>query len=398
MAELPTLVLETGRQRSLERRHPWVYSGAVRELKGSAEPGETVRVCSRDGKFLAWAAYSPSSQIRARVWSFDEAASIDDAFFEHRLRTALQLREQMLPAATQSTCRLVHAESDGLPGLIVDRYGSQLVLQATSAGAALHRHHLARTLADLTKLESVFERTEGEVLALEGLRESVGPLLGAAPEGPIVIEQHGLRFEVDVRAGHKTGFYLDQRDNRASLARWAAGRDVLDAFCYTGGFAIAAASAGARSVTGVDSSEPALETARRNAALNHVPEGAVAWERGDVFEWLRKARDRRASFDLVVLDPPKLARTARAAQRAARAYKDLNLLAFKLLRRGGLLFTFSCSAGVSVELLQQIVASAASDARVDAAFLERLSAAPDHPVALAFPEGEYLKGLLCRVS
>jgi 23S rRNA (cytosine1962-C5)-methyltransferase len=397
MSEIATLVLETGRQRSLERRHPWIYSGAVRELRGSAEPGATVRVCSRDGKFLAWAAYSPSSQIRARVWDFAEDAAIDDAFFERRLRAALRLREQLLPEAARRACRLVHAESDGLPGLVVDRYGHQLVLQATSAGAARHRARIAGILAELTGLQRVFERSDGDTLALEGLAPSVGPLLGAAPAEPIEIEQHGLRFEVDVQAGHKTGFYLDQRDNRAALAQLARGRDVLDAFCYTGGFAIAASTAGARSVTAVDSSEPALQGAARNADLNQVASGAIAWERGDVFEWLRRARDRRLSYDVIVLDPPKLARSAKAAERAARAYKDLNLLALKLLRSGGLLVSFSCSAAISVELFQKIVASAASDARVDAAFLERLSAAPDHPVALAFPEGEYLKGLVCRV-
>jgi 23S rRNA (cytosine1962-C5)-methyltransferase len=393
--ELATLVLEAGRERSLERRHPWVFSGAVRELRGTAALGATVRVVSADGRFLAWAAYNPSARIAARVWSFEQEAEIDDAFFAQRIARAVALREPLL--ARRSAYRLMHAESDGLPGLVVDRYGSCAVLQATAAGAARVCEPIARALLEQCALQSVYERSEGDALVLEGLAERHGLLAGSEPEGELVIEEHGVRYGIDVRAGHKTGFYLDQCDNRMLVRELARDRDVLDCFCYTGGFALNAALGAARSVHALDSSDDALARARRNAQLNALPESALAFERADVFAWLRKARDRRQSFDLIVLDPPKLAPSARVAERAARAYKDVNLLAFKLLRPGGLLLTFSCSGGVSPELFQKIVASAALDAKADAAFLRHLGAGADHPVALAFPEGEYLKGLLCGV-
>jgi 23S rRNA (cytosine1962-C5)-methyltransferase len=394
-SDVATLVLAPSRERSLLRRHPWVFSGAVSALRGRADPGATVRVCAADGQFLAWAGYSPSSRIRARVWDFAEQTHVDDAFFLARIQSALALRRALLPAELEA-CRLVHAESDGLPGVVVDRYGAQLVLQATSAPAARHKLAIARALLSATGLTAVYERSEGDVLKLEGLAESRGALLGAAPQ-PCVIEERGVRYAIDVQAGHKTGFYLDQRENRTLVRGLAQDRDVLDCFCYSGGFALSAALGGARSVSAVDSSEDALALGRRNARANALLDAAIDWQRGDVFEWLRRARDARRSYDLIVLDPPKLAPTARHADRAARAYKDLNLLAFKLLRPGGVLLTFSCSSGVSVELFQKIVASAAADAGIDAVFARRLGPGPDHPVALAFPEGEYLKGLLCRV-
>ncbi len=393
----PSLLLAPERERSLLRRHPWVFSGAVRELRGQAERGQTVQVCAADGRFLAWAAYNPGSRIAARVWSFEQAERIDDAFFARRVQAALQARRALLAPADAEACRLIHAESDGLPGLVVDRFGAQLALQATSAGAACQREPIVRALCEATGLDRVYERSEGEALQLEGLSPRQGVLHGGEPDAELVIEERGVRYVLDLRGGHKTGFYLDQRDNRSLARSLAPGRDVLDCFCYSGGFALSAALGGARSVQAVDSSEHALALGRRNARLNALPDPAIDFVRADVFAWLRTARDARRSYDLIVLDPPKLAPTARLAERAARAYKDLNLLAFKLLRPGGLLLTFSCSGGVSRELFQKIVAGAALDARAEAAFVRQLGAGPDHPVALAFPEGEYLKGLLCRV-
>ena len=392
----PTLVLAAGRERSLLRGHPWVFSGAVEQGPRNAESGQTVRVCDHDGGFLAWAAYAPSSRIVARVWSQDPDATIDDAFLAGRVRTAVAQRSALLPPDAQPACRLIHAESDGLPGVIADRFGDVIALQAMSAGAQRHKHALASALLAETGARSVYERSDGEAASLEGITPCSGVLAGPEPDGALVISEHGLRMEVDVRAGHKTGFYLDQRDNRALVRRLSAGRDVLDAFCYSGGFALSAALGGARSVQAIDSSEPALQQAARNAERN--AQGAIEWVSADVFQHLRKARDRNQRFDLIVLDPPQFAPTARLAERAARAYKDVNLLAFKLLRPGGLLVTFSCSGGVSPELFQKIVAGAERDARVDASIVQRLQAGPDHPVALSFPEGEYLKGLLCRVS
>jgi len=389
------LILAEGRERSVERRHPWIFSGAVRELKGSASRGATVSVCSSSGKPLALAAFNPDSKITARVWSFDPNAVIDDAFIRARITASVQLRTSLLgPSAVQHACRLVHGESDGLPGVVVDRYGSQLVLALTSAGAVQHRDAIARALAEVTGCGNVFERSDADVMALEGLTPTSGVLLGAEPPARIEIDENGARFSIDVRGGHKTGFYLDQRENRSLVRSYARGRDVLDCFCYSGGFAVNAALGGARSVHAIDASGEALELARGNLVASGQPESAATFERGDVFEWLRKARDRGLSYDLIVLDPPKFAPTARLAERAARGYKDINLLALKLLKPGGVLFTFSCSGGVSPDLFQKIVAGAAADARLDASIVQKLTAGVDHPVALAFPEGEYLKGLV----
>jgi len=392
---LPVLVLAEGRDRSIERRHPWIFSGAVRELRGQGvEKGGTVSVCSSAGKPLALAAYNPDSKITGRVWSFDPNAVLDDAFFRARITTSVKLRESLLGADAMRACRLVHGESDGLPGVVVDRYGTQLVLALTSAGAVKHRDAIARALAEVAGVTGVFERSDADVMALEGLTPVSGVLSGSEPPQRIDIEENGARFAIDVRSGHKTGFYLDQRDNRALVQKLAAGRDVLDCFCYSGGFAVNAVLGGARSVHAIDASGEALELARANLAASGQAEDAVTFERGDVFEWLRKARDGAKSFDLIVLDPPKFAPTARLAERAARGYKDINLFALKLLRPGGVLLTFSCSGGVSPELFQKIVAGAAADARVDASIVRKLGAGSDHPVALAFPEGEYLKGLV----
>ena len=386
------LILKPGREKSLKRRHPWVFSGAVGKLTGNPRPGDTIEVHSSDGEFLAVAACNPQSNIVARVWDWEQRA-IDAAFFHDRVERAVALRAHLLP--TSDTVRLVHAESDGLPGVVIDRYGETVVLQLSSAGAMRWRDALADALMQTVKPHTLYERSDADVLALEGLQVSVGLLRGTAPASPLLVYELGAMFEVDVPRGHKTGFYLDQRTNRARVRELAEKREVLDCFAYTGGFTVNALAGGAAKVTAIDSSGPALELLQRNVALNKLP--ACECIEGDVFQLLRKLRDRARSFDLIVLDPPKFAPTAAHAEKASRAYKDINLLAFKLLRPGGLLFTFSCSGGVSRELFQKIVAGAALDAGVDAQILEHLSAGADHPVALNFPEGDYLKGLICRV-
>ena len=386
------LVLKSGREKSLKRRHPWVFSGAVATLTGDPQPGETVEIHSSDGEFLAVAACNPQSQIVARVWDWDRR-EIDAAFFHERVERAVALRAHLLP--TSDTVRLVHAESDGLPGVVIDRYGETVVLQLSSAGAMRWRAAIADAVMDVVKPHTIFERSDADVLALEGLQPSVGLLRGPAPPSPLYIYENGAMYEIDVPHGHKTGFYLDQRANRARLRELAEKRDVLDCFAYTGGFTVNALAGGAARVTAIDSSGPALELLRRNVALNKLP--AAECIEGDVFQLLRKMRDQARSFDLIVLDPPKFAPTAAHAEKASRAYKDINLLAFKLLRPGGLLFTFSCSGGVSSDLFQKIVAGAALDAGVDAQIVDHLNPGADHPVALSFPEGDYLKGLICRV-
>lgn len=387
------LILKPGREKSLKRRHPWVFSGAVAKVQGSPGAGDTIGVWSVSGEFLAVCAYSPESQIVARVWDWEERA-VDAAFFEERIERAVGQRRALMGAA--GAMRLVHGESDGLPGIVADRYGDTVVLQLNSAGADRWRETIADALLATDGTARVWERSDAEVRHLEGLKPVTAPLRGAAEPRRIVIEEEGVRFGIDLEQGHKTGFYLDQRDNRQQLRALCAGRDVLDCFCYSGGFALNALAGGASSVVGVDSSAEALELARGNAELNGLPQ--AEWLEGDVFQWLRKFRDSRRAFDVVVLDPPKFAPTAAHAEKAARAYKDINLLAFKLLRPGGLLMTFSCSGGVTADLFQKIVAGAALDAEADAQVVARLGASADHPVALSFPEGDYLKGLLCRVA
>ncbi len=392
----PTLKLKPGRQKSLLRRHPWVFSGAVAGVEGEPAPGETVRVVDSRGQFLGLGAYSPASQIRVRVWSWDPDDSIGEAFLQTHLDRALQLRQAMLPGLHTNALRLVHAESDGLPGLIVDRYNRGLVVQFLSSGAERWRATLLGLMQTWSGVDWIYERSDAEVRQLEGLPERTGPLLGEPPDR-LVIEENSLKFWVDLGAGHKTGFYLDQRANRARVGELAAGRDVLDCFCYTGGFSAYALQGGAKRVLAVDASTEALALARENIALNGLPAGQIEWQPGDVFQVLRQLRDRDRSFDLVVLDPPKFAPTAAQVKRAARGYKDINLLAFKLLRPGGILATFSCSGGIDADLFQKIVAGAALDAGVEARMVARLSQGPDHPVALNFPEGAYLKGLIATV-
>jgi 23S rRNA (cytosine1962-C5)-methyltransferase len=396
---MASLALKPGREKSLLRRHPWIFSGAVERVDGNPASGETVDLLAADGQFLARAAYSPASQIRARVWTFDPSEPVDADFFRRRIQRAIRARSPLLlgegPGVRSDACRLIHAESDGLPGLIVDRYGEVLVLQSLTAGSEFWKETIADILLEETGLMTIYERSDADVRALEGLPPKVGPLRGAIPQSPITITENNLKFHVNLETGHKTGFYLDQRENRLTVRGMAGGRDVLDCFCYTGGFTVNALAGGAKSVLSVDASADALTLCRENVALNHLPAESHTVLEGDVFQLLRKFRDEARSFDMVILDPPKFAPTAAQAEKAARGYKDINLLGFKLLRAGGLLVTFSCSGGVEAALFQKIVAGAALDAGVEARIVAHLAQGPDHPVALNFPEGAYLKGLVC---
>jgi 23S rRNA (cytosine1962-C5)-methyltransferase len=361
---------------------------------GKPRSGDTIELRDAAGNPFARAAYSPSSQIRARVWTFNAAEEVDAGFFRERIMRALALREGLPAAKHANALRLVHGESDGLPGLIVDRYADVLVAQFLAAGVERWRDPILDALVELTGCTAVYERSDAETRKLEGLEPRVGFVRGnrAAARCPII--EYGLNFRVDVEQGQKTGFFLDQRENRQRVRALAAGREVLDGFCYTGGFAIAALAGGAKHVVALESSADALKVAAENLAANPLDASRLEFVKADVFAHLRQLRDRGASFDLVVLDPPKFAPTAAQAKNAARAYKDINLLALKLLRPGGLLASFSCSGGVDAALFQSIVAGAALDAGVEAKIIERFGAAADHPVALEFPEGEYLKGLL----
>lgn len=399
---MPELILKPGKERSLFRRHPWIFEGSVVRLNGRARPGDTVDVIDADGRRLARAAWSPKSQIRARVWSFDPDAIIDDAFFKRRVADAVARRQAMPQLAGQDGMRLIHGESDGLPGVIADRYGDTICLQLTAAGPDKWRNAIVGALAKATEVFGVariYERSDSDVRGLEGLEPVTGWAYGEAPESRLSIDENGVRLGVDVVGGHKTGFYLDQRDNRLLTRDLAAGKRVLNCFCYTGGFSLQALAGSAAHVLSIDSSGPALAGARANLAMNPQLDPARAeWQEADVFEALRVFRKEERRFDLIILDPPKFAPSAAHADRAARAYKDINLLGFRLLNPGGYLLTYSCSGGIGLELFQKIVAGAAVDAGRDARILRRLSAGPDHPVALHFPEGEYLKGLLVQAD
>lgn len=389
---MKTVTLRPGRERSLLRRHPWVFESSVGG--GKADPGETVRVQTADGAFAAWASYSPSSAIRLRAWSFDEAERIDRAFFERRIAAALALRARL--AIPSDGVRLVHGEADGLPGLIVDRYGDTLSAQFLSIGAERWKQTIADALLAATGLTRLYERSDASSRGLEGLEPATGWLRGDG-DTQVAIREHGLTLTLDVAEGHKTGFYLDQRDSRqrfADTVRLLGLQRVLNCYCYTGGFSLAALSGGAAHVTSIDSSAPALARATAHVALNGFDPARHTALDADVNKSLRAMLDRGERFDAIVLDPPKFAPTAAHAERAARAYKDINRLALMLLAPGGVLFTFSCSGGINADLFHKIVAGAGIDAGVDGVLLARTGAAPDHPVTIAFPESEYLKGLL----
>ena len=389
------LQLRSGKDRSLLRRHPWIYAGAIGRIAGQPGTGETVRIVAADGRFLAWAAYSPASSIRARVWSFDEADSINEQWIRERIARAIERR-----AVLEGPCeavRLVFGEADSLPGLVVDRYRDQLVVQLLAAGVEAWRDAIVAALTEITGCSTIYERSDAAARQREGLELREGALLGPVPQAPVEIEETGVRYNVDVLAGHKTGFYIDQRENRALVGVNARGRQVLNCFCYTGGFSLAALKGGAASVVSVDSSGPALEIARANQQLNgfgDLGEDRCHWLEANVFDALKQFDAQSRRFDLIILDPPKFAPSSHHVDRAARAYKEINLKALRLLNPGGLLFTFSCSGAIDVDLFQKIIAGAVFDSGLDVQMLRRLQAGIDHPMLMTHPEGEYLKGLM----
>ena len=391
-AAMKSIRLRPGKERSLQRRHPWIFDGAI--ASGSAEAGETVRVDSHHGQFLAWAAFSPSSKIRARAWSFDQAQRIDASFLAARIASAIAARR--LFDIKSDGYRLIHGESDGLPGLVVDRYGDTLVAQFSSCGCERFKAEIVDALLAQTGLTRLYERSDASVRALEGLPEVVGWIQGAGTT-EVLLTEHDWQLSLDVAEGHKTGFYLDQRDSRhkfAATTRRMGLKNVLNCYCYTGGFTVAALSGGAAHVTSIDSSAPAIERAKANVALNGFDAARSTMLDADVNTMLRQFIKEGKTFDAIVLDPPKFAPTAAHAERAARAYKDINRLALMLLAPGGALFTYSCSGGISADLFHKIVAGAGLDAGVDAYITDRMGGAPDHPMTVTFPEGEYLKGLV----
>jgi len=400
--QMPRLILKPGREKSVLRRHPWIFSGAIESVDDTLRPGETTAIYSNQMEFLGFGAFSPSSQIRCRVWSF--ANNSEELLTDHQLLQLIfrridqcgRLRREDILLNQSNAYRLVHAESDLIPGLIADVYHDVVVLQFLSRGVDRIKDEIANHISQVTKAALVFERSDAEVRNLEGLLEVEGPLLGEMATVPVAISENGLKYYVDFAGGHKTGFYLDQRENRAKVREYAEDKEVLDCFSYTGGFSLNALLGGAKQVTAVDISGEALTRLQENAELNGFSSEKLELIQADVFKQLRLFRDQGRQFDLIILDPPKFAPTRKQVERAARGYKDINLMAMKLLRPDGLLFTFSCSGGVDQALFQKIIAGAALDAGVDLQFIEKMTQASDHPVLSSFPEGDYLKGILCR--
>ncbi|OGT29130.1 MAG: 23S rRNA methyltransferase [Gammaproteobacteria bacterium RBG_16_51_14] len=395
---MTTIMLKPGKEKSLRRHHPWVFSGALAKVPGHVAIGETVELVTSNGDFMATGACSPHSQITVRVWSFDAGVAVNAAFFHSRLRQAIQRRKQFQADFSTTALRLVNAESDGLPGLVVDQYDTYLVIQCLTAGAEFWKQVIVDQLGQLLPGHGIYERSDVDIRTKEGLTPVKGLLSGRQPPATVEIREASLRFLVDIVNGHKTGFYLDQRENRKHIRDYANQADVLNCFAYSGGFGLSALIGGARHVTNVEISREAIRLLEANLAINNLDKSSVDNIQGDVFAILRGFRNEGRQFDLIILDPPRFADSRSQLQKALRGYKDINWLAFRLLRPGGILFTFSCSGLLEPALFQKVVADAALDAGRDAQIIQRLGQAMDHPVALCFPEGSYLKGLICRAD
>lgn len=398
-ATIGAIYLKKGKEKPVLNRHPWIFSGAIQKIEGKPEAGELVEVMAADGRWLARAYYNPHSQIRGRILSWQEQEAIDEAFWRSRLVRAMSGRHALDLEPATTAYRLVNAEADHLPGLVVDHYGDFLVMQCLTLAIDRRKEMLVALLADLLSPAGIVERSDVSVRRKEGLIEAVGLRYGQTPPADLVVMENNHRFQVSLLEGHKTGLYLDQRDNRTAVCRpaYVAGREILNVFAYTGGFAVYAAANGAKSVTNIDSSVTLLEQAEQNVILNGYGRPEDEYIAGDAFQVLRHYRDSGRQFDMVILDPPKFANNQGDVERACRGYKDLNWLALRLLRPGGLLATFSCSGLVTADLFQKVVWGAAVDAGRDTQILQPLSQAADHPILLTFPESAYLKGLLCRV-
>lgn len=393
-----SIILNKGRDKSLRRRHPWIFSRGINRVEGEPKLGETVDVLSANGEWLAKAAYSPNSQIRARVWSFDKI-DIDLTFFIKRIEMAKMLREETILREGATGYRLVAAESDGLPGITIDVFDNYLVCQLLSAGAEYHKQTITQALNAVFPDCSIYERSDVAVRKKEGLEETTGVLFGEMPPELVQIEEHGVKINVDIKAGHKTGFYLDQRDSRFRSMKYVENKEVLNCFSYTGGFGLYALKGGAKRVINADVSQPALDLAKKNALDNgfDISKKRAVFLNADVFKLLREYRDQGTRFDVVIMDPPKFVSSKNNLTSGANGYKDINRLAMEILNPGGTLLTYSCSGLMSTDLFQKVIADAALDAGRSVKFIERFEQAADHLVDTAYPEGFYLKGFACKV-
>lgn len=390
--------LNVSREKSLLRKHPWVFSKAIKSIKGKPILGDSVDIYDSKGNWLACGAYSPESQIRIRVWSFTEGERIDREFFLNKLRNAQQRREFFIEQGELTGYRLIAGESDGLPGITIDRYENTLVCQLLSAGADIYRHVIVDCLKALFPACYIYERSDVAVRKKEGLPLTTGWLTEPRESTEHVINEHGVKILVDVEQGHKTGFYLDQRSSRIASGVYAKNKTVLNCFSYTGTFSLHCVKAGAKHVTNVDVSQNALDIAKRNLQLNDLPEDKVSFVKEDVFKLLRQYKENGTKFDMIILDPPKFVDSKAQLTSACRGYKDINRIAMELLNPNGILMTFSCSGLLEANLFQKVVADAALDANKQAFIVERLQQAQDHPISANYPEGYYLKGLVCQVN
>jgi len=392
------IYLKVSREKSLLRKHPWIFSQAINKIKGNPMLGDTVDIYDHKEKWLARGAYSPESQIRVRVWSFNEKEEIDSEFFRNKLLSAQSRREWFIEQGELTGYRLIAGESDGLPGITIDRYDNLIVCQLLSAGADFQRYTLVEVLKELYPDCSIYERSDVDVRKKEGLEPVTGWLTEPLESTACVIKEHGLSINVDIAKGHKTGFYLDQRDSRVAAGRYSKNKSVLNCFSYTGTFALHCAANDAKEVINVDVSQPALDLAEENIALNNLQDKNISYVKADVFKLLRQYREEKRQFDMIILDPPKFVESKAQLTGACRGYKDINMLAMQLLKPNGILMTFSCSGLMEASLFQKVVADAALDARREVHFVERLQQAGDHPISSNYPEGYYLKGLVCQVS
>ena len=397
MSDLPVAIIKSGREKSLLRRHPWIFSGAIQKITGAAAAGATIAVVNKEQQRLGLGAYSPHSQITIRMWCFEPSENVNEAFFRSAIARALQARSALKISDRTNLQRLVFAEADNLPGLIVDRYADYLVAQFLTAGAEYHKQQIVKILQECFPAYNIYERSDDAVRQKEGLPLCSGVLAGKSPPDLVQVQEGDILFWVDLQHGHKTGFYIDQSNSRQQIKQYAAGREILNCFSYTGGFTLAALQAGAQKVINIESSASILEVLNKNLELNRIAADRNENITGDVFQVLRQFRDSSRKFDIIILDPPRFADSRRQINKAARGYKDINWLACRLIRPGGILITFSCSAAIQPDLFQKIVADAALDAGRTAQIMQNLTQAADHPIALHFPESAYLKGLVCRI-
>lgn len=392
------IILHESRDKSLKRKHPWIFSKAIKEVVNEPSNGADINIYDCNNNFLAVAAYSPNSQIRARVWSFNKDEKIDKDFFKAKILKSYEARKLMLEVTAMSACRIIAAESDSIPGFIVDMYNNYLVLEVLSAGTEFHLKEIVAALREVFPEHNIYERSDVEVRKKEGLELRKGVIFGENPPTEIEItENENMKLLVDIENGHKTGYYLDQRDNRASLAKYCKGKSVLNCFSYTGGFSLYALKGRALKVANVDVSQRALDTAKRNIVLNHLDPGRVKFIKEDVFKFLRNEKAKNNKYDVIVLDPPKFAESRGQLDKACRGYKDINMLAASIINPGGYLMTYSCSGHMTPDLFQKVVADAILDANREGQIVEYLQQASDHPISTAYPEGLYLKGLVVRI-